>query len=76
MKRNEKDLAKFNALPKSTQEKLLGKFLAGNAEARKAFEKNEVCCHLSFSLKDIYAAMISEMPPRHHLVNLELLKIT
>jgi hypothetical protein len=42
LKKNEKDFSKFNALPKRTQEKLLGKFLAGNTEARLAFEKNEV----------------------------------
>ena len=51
MRRNEKDLAKFNALPKGTQEKLLGKFLAGNSQARQAFEKYEVQFSLYSSMK-------------------------
>ncbi len=42
LRRSEKELEQFNALPKATQEKLLGKFLAGHEDARKAFEKNQV----------------------------------
>ena len=56
LKRNEKDFSKFNALPKRTQEKILGKFLAGNVEARNAFEKNQVINDFKLKRNGIFFA--------------------